>query len=49
MLFGGQPTESRELYPGMYRLHEKWVSRRRRVGNQQWFFNVGLAAPVPHN
>jgi len=49
MLFGNQPTESHDLYPGMYRLHEKWVSRRRHAGNQQWFFNVGLAAPVPHS
>ncbi|MBN9591992.1 MAG: carboxylesterase family protein, partial [Alphaproteobacteria bacterium] len=49
MLFGNQPTESHDLYPGMYRLHKEWVSRRRHAGNQQWFFNVGLAAPVPHN
>jgi para-nitrobenzyl esterase len=48
MLFGRKPMASTDLYPGMYRLNEEWVSRRRRAGNQQWFFNVGLAAPVPH-
>lgn len=48
MLFGDKPVASTDPYPGMYRLNEEVVSQRRRAGNQQWFFNVGVAAPVPH-
>ncbi len=48
MLFGDKPVASTDPYPGMYRLNEEVVSQRRRAGDQQWFFNVGVAAPVPH-
>jgi para-nitrobenzyl esterase len=48
MKFGAKPVASTDLYPGMYALNEEMVSRRRAAANQQWFFNVGLAAPIPH-
>lgn len=48
MKFDAKPVASTDLYPGMYALNEEVMSRRRAAGNQQWFFNVGLAAPIPH-
>lgn len=44
MLFSQTAIPSRDPYPGMYELNEQVVARRVRAGNQQWFFNVGIAA-----
>lgn len=45
MRFADQPMASTDLLPGMFEMQEELVSRRRRAG-QQWFLNVGVAAPV---
>jgi len=46
MHFAAEPEAATHLMPGMYRLNEEVVRRRRRAGNQQWSTNVGVAAPV---
>lgn len=46
MHFATTPEVATHLIPGMYRLTEEVVRRRRRAGNQQWGTNVGVAAPV---
>lgn len=39
------PHPSSHLMPGMYRLNEEVVCRRRASGNQPWNWNVGIASP----
>jgi para-nitrobenzyl esterase len=46
MNFAAKPEVSTNLMPGMYTLNEEVMQRRRRVGNQAWIMNVGVAAPV---
>ena len=45
MHFKARPEMSMGLLPGMYPFVEQVVCRRRAAGNQQWNWNVGLAAP----
>ena len=45
MHFAEGPEPSTALLPGMYPFVEQVVCRRRAAGNQQWNWNVGLAAP----
>ncbi|MDE1938885.1 MAG: carboxylesterase family protein [Alphaproteobacteria bacterium] len=45
MHFAAEPEVSTDLMPGMYRLNEEVMERRRRAGDQQWGANVGVAAP----
>lgn len=40
------PLPSTRLLPGMYRLNEEVVCRRRASGDQPWNWNVGLASPI---
>ena len=48
MHFRAGPDMSKGLLPGMYGFVEQVVCRRRAAGNQQWNWNVGLAAtPLP--
>lgn len=44
MRFADEPCPGHHLLPGMFTLQEQLVERRRRA-NQQWFLNVGVAAP----
>ncbi len=44
MRFGERPVVATDPVPGMFELQEAVVDRRRRAG-QQWFVNVGVAAP----
>ena len=44
MRFAGRPMAETDLYPGMFELHEARVAARRRAG-EQWFLDVGVAAP----
>lgn len=46
MHFAARPEVATNLMPGMYRLHEEVMRRRRRAGDQQWATDVGVAAPV---
>ncbi|HEX8757559.1 MAG TPA: carboxylesterase family protein [Steroidobacteraceae bacterium] len=46
MHFAQRPEVATHLMPGMYRLNEEVMRRRRRAGNQQWRDDVGVAAPV---
>ena len=46
MHFADRPEVATDLMPGMYRLNEEVMERRRRAGNQQWRDDVGVAAPV---
>ncbi len=46
MHFAAKPEVSTGLMPGMYKLNEEVMERRRRAGNQQWGADVGVAAPV---
>lgn len=46
MHFAGRPEVATDPMPGMYRLNEAVVKRRREAGDQQWGTNVGVAAPV---
>ncbi|HEY7807519.1 MAG TPA: carboxylesterase family protein [Croceibacterium sp.] len=46
MHFGETPRAEANLYPGMYRLFEEVMCRRRAAGNLAWNWNTGLAAPV---
>lgn len=45
MRFSGRAVPATNLLPGMFELHEAWVSAQRRAGGQ-WFVNVGVTAPV---
>lgn len=45
MAFTGAPKPSRDLLPGMYKLNNEVVCRRRASGDQPWGWNVGLASP----
>lgn len=40
-----RPRLAHDLLPGMFEMQEALVERRRKVG-QQWFLNVGVAAPT---
>ncbi len=46
MRFAAKPEVATRLMPGMYKLTEEVVRRRRRAGDQQWGTNIGVAAPV---
>jgi para-nitrobenzyl esterase len=46
MHFAAKPERATNLFPGMYRLTEEVVQRRRSAGDQQWGAGVGVAAPV---
>jgi len=45
MAFAGAPSEAKDLFPGMYALHEESVCRRRTSGEIPWNWNVGLYSP----
>ena len=45
MHFTSAPEPSTHLMPGMYKLHEEVVCRRRAAGNLAWNWNVGLVSP----
>jgi para-nitrobenzyl esterase len=45
MLFQDVPTAGQHPMPGMYRLHEQVVCRRRAVGGVAWNWNLGLLSP----
>lgn len=45
MAFQDAPSPADHLAPGMYRLMETLVCRRRSAGTQGWNWNVGLVAP----
>ena len=45
MDFTDAPHPSRHLLPGMYKLDEEVMCRRRAAGNEPWNWNVGLASP----
>lgn len=45
MHFVDVPKVETELMPGMYKLNEEVMCRRRAAGNQPWNWNVGLASP----
>lgn len=45
MAFDDAPQPSRDLLPGMYKLVNEVVCRRRESGVQPWIWNVGIAAP----
>jgi para-nitrobenzyl esterase len=45
MHFAAKPEVTRDIMPGMYRLNEEVMCRRRAAGNVAWNWNVGLAAP----
>ncbi|MBX3562770.1 MAG: carboxylesterase family protein [Sphingomonas sp.] len=42
MRLADSPTAERNIYPGMFELHEAVISARRR-GDQEWFRNIGVA------
>lgn len=44
--FAARPEVRRQLMPGMFRLNEAVMCRRRAAGKDGWNWNVGLAAPV---
>jgi para-nitrobenzyl esterase len=46
MHFAATPQPSQNLMPGMYRLNEEVMCRRRAAGNQVWGWNVGVASPT---
>ncbi len=43
--FADIPRAAANLLPGMYRLHEEVVRRRRTAGNMAWNWNVGILSP----
>jgi len=45
MRFSEGPMAATNLLPGMFEMQEAWVGARRRAG-EQWFLDVGVAAPV---
>ncbi|WP_414900927.1 carboxylesterase/lipase family protein [Sphingomonas flavalba] len=46
MRFADRAVPGYDPQPGMFEVHEELV-RRRRAAGQQWFTNVGVAAPLP--
>lgn len=46
MDFGPRPEVSRDPLSGMFEFHER-TFRARQAGGEQWFTNVGIAAPEP--
>ncbi|WP_308910349.1 carboxylesterase/lipase family protein [Pseudokordiimonas caeni] len=46
MEFGDKPELSRNLFSGMYELHEEVMCRRRHSGVQTWNWRIGWIAPV---
>ncbi len=46
MHFAAKPQAATDLMPGVYRLTEEVVARRRSAGNQQWGADVGVTAPT---
>lgn len=46
MAFQEVPKVGANLLPGVFKLHETVVCRRRAAGTQPWIWNVGLASPV---
>ncbi len=47
MLFSDGPHLRHDLLPGMFKLRNEVVDRRRKA-NQQWFLKAGVAAlPLP--
>jgi para-nitrobenzyl esterase len=45
MHFADGPEPATNLMPGMYKLNEEVVCRRRAAGTLPWHWNVGLASP----
>jgi len=45
MHFAAIPEAARDIMPGMYRLNEEVMCRKRAAGNIAWNWNVGLASP----
>ena len=45
MAFAQAPQPGMRLFPGMYRLHEAAVCRRRAAGDQPWNWNTGIISP----
>lgn len=45
MAFTNAPHPSHHLLPGMYRLNNEVVCRRKASGDQPWGWNVGIASP----
>ncbi|MCL6683177.1 carboxylesterase/lipase family protein [Sphingomonas alba] len=45
MHFASTPQPASELMPGMFKLNEEVMCRRRAQGNQPWNWNVGIASP----
>ena len=45
MHFADTPQPATELMPGMYRLNEEIMCRRKAAGTVAWNWNVGLASP----
>jgi para-nitrobenzyl esterase len=43
MLFSERPVAATDLLPGMFEMHEAWVSARHQAG-EPYFLNVGVAA-----
>ena len=43
--FRDEPRAEKDLFPGMFELHEEAVRRRRDAGDQSWNWNAGLASP----
>ncbi|MBX3565535.1 MAG: carboxylesterase family protein [Sphingomonas sp.] len=46
MAFGRVPKPGKDLFPGMFALHEAAVCRRRAAGDQPWNWNTGVISPV---
>ena len=46
MYFAEIPEVATDLMPGMFTLNEEVMQRERRVGDQPWVGNVGVAAPT---
>jgi para-nitrobenzyl esterase len=46
MHFADVPRPETNLMPGMYKLNEEVVCRRRNAGNLPWHWNVGIVSPA---
>nr|WP_231736167.1 MULTISPECIES: carboxylesterase family protein [unclassified Sphingopyxis] len=46
LAFADIPRPGARLMPGMYRLHEAAMCRRRAAGNVAWNWNTGIVSPV---
>ncbi len=46
MAFIDSPKPGRQLMPGMFKLHETAICRRRAAGTMPWNWNTGLVSPV---